>query len=129
MPVFAWRVAHILLEHTVEVLRILIPQFVGNLADSFLASNNHLLGQVDDFVLDIFLCRLPGFLLYQVSEIIGREEYLVCKVFHGGKPVGLRFVALEIVVYQRFEFRQDVLVCSRAGDELAFVEAFAIIKQ
>lgn len=129
MPVFARSIAYVLLEHAVEVLRILVSQLIGNLADCLPASYNHFFGQVDDFVLDIFLRRLSGFLLHQISEIVGGEEHFVCEVFHGRQSFGLRFVALEIVVYQCFEFHQDIFVGCRAGDELAFVETHAVVQQ
>ena len=129
VPVFARSIAYVLLEHAVEVLRILVSQFIGNLADCLPASYNHFFGQVDDFVLDIFLRCLSGFLLHQISEIVGGEEHFVCEVFHGRQSFGLRFVALELVVYQCFEFHLDVLVGCRAGDELAFVETHAVVQQ
>ena len=50
-------IAYVLLEHAVEVLRILVSQLIGNLADRLPASYNHFFGQIDDFVLDIFLRR------------------------------------------------------------------------
>ena len=129
MPVFARSIAYVLLEHAVEVLRILVSQLIGNLADRLPASYNHFFGQVDDFVL-VYSCASSGFLLHQISEIVGGEEHFVCEVFsREGSPFGLRFVALEIVVYQCFKFHQDVFVGCRAGDELAFVETHAVVQQ
>ena len=83
-----------------------------------------------NFVLDIFLRRLSGFLLHQISEIVGGEEHFVCEVFHGRQSFGLRFVALgnsHLSVLPKFH--QDIFVGCRAGDELAFVETHAVVQQ
>ena len=53
--VFAGGVTHVFLEQTVEVLGILESQFVGNLAHRLVRACYHFFGEVDDFVLYVFL--------------------------------------------------------------------------
>ena len=86
------------------MLRILEPQVVSNLADGLVGTCYHLLGGINQFVLDVFLRGLPRLFLNQVSEIIGREKDLVGKILHGRKSFGLRCVSLEISVEQCFEY-------------------------
>ena len=106
------------------MLGVLESEFVCNLAHCLVAAGNHLLGCVYQPCLYIFLCSLAGLLFYEVSEIVRGEEYLVCKIFYGGKSVCPCPSVVEIVVEQRFESAQYILVYDCTRVELAFIGYF-----
>ena len=70
------------LEQAAEMLGVLETELVGYLADSLVAAEHLVFGQTDDLVLDMFLGCLPGFLFYQVPEIVRGKADLVCKVLY-----------------------------------------------
>ena len=111
-PIFARRVTHVFLENAIEVLRILKSQLVSNFADAFVGPGNQLFGHSDQFVLYVFLRRLARLFFDKVAEIVGREEYAVGKILDGRQPFALRLPALEIVVEQRLETAQRVVLDS-----------------
>lgn len=127
--VFAGRVSHVFLEQAVEVLGVLEAQFVGYLTDRLVRAGYHLFGEVDDFVLYVFLGRLTRLFLDEVAEVVGREADLVGKIADGGQAVFLRQMVQKVAVQQVFKLVEDVLVDGRAGVELAFVEAQAVVQQ
>lgn len=56
-------ISDVLLKDAVEMLRILEPQVVSNLADGLVGTCYHLLGGINQFVLDVFLRGLPRLFL------------------------------------------------------------------
>lgn len=104
------RHAHCLLERAAEILRILIAEAVGYLADALAGLREQLLGHIHRPLLDVFLRRAAGLLLYQVAEVVGREMQLVGTPCHGGRVEALVIVRHEIAVEQRLETFKDVLV-------------------
>lgn len=97
-PVLIRRHAHCLLERAAEILRILIAETIGYLADALADLREQLLGHIHRPLLDIFLRRAAGRLLYQVAEVVGREMYLVGTPCHGGRAEALGIVRYEIAV-------------------------------
>lgn len=118
-PILFRRHAHCLLERAAEILRILVAEAVGYLADALAGLREQLLGHIHRPLLDVFLRRAAGLLLYQVAEVVGREMHLVGTPCHGGRAEALGIVRHEIAVEQRLEACEDVLVRPLARDELA----------
>lgn len=111
------------------MLGVLEAQFVCDLADGLLRVEYQVFGNLRDFELDVFLCRLARLLFNQVAEIVGRQAEFRGAVFHRRESVLLSLSFCEIVVEQPFETGEDVLIHVRAGDKLPFVEAQAVIQQ
>lgn len=108
---------------------VLKSQFVSNLADGLLRVEYQVFGNLRDFELDVFLCRLARLLFNQVAEIVGRQAEIRGTVFYSRQTVLLSLPFCEIVVEQPFKTGENVLVGIGAGDKLPFVEAQAIIQQ
>ena len=51
----------------------------------------------------MLLGRLTGFLFDEIAEVVGRKEYLVCKLFDGGITLIFRILSLKIIIQQIFE--------------------------
>lgn len=128
-PILIRRHTHCLLERAAEILRILIAEAVGYLADALAGLREQLLGHIHRPLLDVFLRRAAGLLLYQVAEVVGREMQLVGTPCHGGRAEALGIVRHEIAVEQRLEACEDILVRPLARDELAVVEAVAVVEE
>lgn len=128
-PILFRRHAHCLLKRAAEILRILIAEAVGYLADALAGLREQLLGHIHSLLLDIFLRRAAGLLLYQVAKVVGREMQLVGTPCHGGRAEALGIVRHEIAVEQRLEACEDVLVRPLARDELTVVEAVAVVEE
>ena len=111
------------------MLRILESQFVGYLAHRLAGIENPLLGQADQFRLDMLLRRAARLLLDEIAEVVGRQMELPGAVFHRWQTLDPGLLRGEIVVEQTFETDQNVAVDTSARDELPFVEAHAIIEQ
>lgn len=60
-----------LFERPVEMLGVLESQRVGYLCDCLVCAEYQFLGQVDDFVLDVFLCRFSRLFFDEVAKIVG----------------------------------------------------------
>ena len=111
------------------MLGVLEPEFVGNLTDGLVAAEHLVLGQVYDLALDMFLCCLAGFFLYQVSEIVGGKADLVSEIFYGRQTLGLGPAAFEIVVQQFVEADQYALVGIAPGNELPVVKSHTVVEK
>ena len=83
LPIFSRSISGHFLEHPIEMLGILKAQFIGNLVYGLLRIGKQVLGRIYDFALDVFLRILSRFLFNQVSEIVGRKEYLISKIPYG----------------------------------------------
>ena len=64
------RTAYCLFERAAEILRVLVAQCIGYLADALLIKDKHIFGGVHNLSLHVFLRRLSGLFFYQVAEIV-----------------------------------------------------------
>ena len=127
--VFYGRAPDDLLEEPREVLRILEAEFICDLSDCLLRVENAVLRNGDEFELYVFLGGLPGLLLDQIPEIVGRQAQLPGTILHRRNPVALGLPVVEVVVQQSFKTGQHVVVHIRPRDELPLVEAQAVVEQ
>ena len=128
-PVFAGRLARGTLEEAVEMLRILEAQPVAYLAYRAAGTEQLVLCKLYYLHADILLRRAPRLLLYQVAEIVGRQETLFGKISDRRQPLLRRLAALKVSVHLVLKLCQHVVVCLLAGDKLAFVKAHAVVEQ
>ena len=111
------------------MLRVLEAQFVGNLANGLPRVEHTFFRHFQGLLLDMLQGGFTRFLFQQVAQIVGREAELVGAVLHGGQSFRSGFAGMEIRIQQGLEASKDVAVQILAGDELAVVEAFAIVEQ
>ena len=117
------------LEYSCEMLWILKAEIVGYLIDGICWDKQLFFGYINYFALYPFQSGLPCFFLNQVAEVVGRQAELAGTVSHGGQPLMQGVVACEVVVEQGLKAGQDVPIDVLSRDELAFVEAEAIVEQ
>ncbi len=120
--------ALLLLEHPAEMLGILEAEAVGHLGDGF-PRRKAVLGKLDDELADVAARRVPGRLLDDIAEVVGRHTELVGTILHGGQAEGQLELVLEIVAEQAVEADEDVGVLYLSGDELAVVETLAEVER
>lgn len=72
--------------------------------------------------------EMPVCFFYEVTEVVGGEVETVDAVGYGWGPGLGGFSGGEIVAQKGFEADEGVLAFSPAGDELAVVEAGAIVE-
>ena len=111
------------------MLGVLEAQFVSDLADGLLRVEHQVFGNLRDFELDVFLCRLARLLFNQVAEIVGRQAEFRGAVFHRRKAVLLSLPFGEIIIKQPFKTGNNILIDIRAGDKLTFVKTETVIQQ
>ena len=111
------------------MLRVLETKFVGNLADGLPRVEYALFCHIQGLLLNMLQGGFTRFLFQQVAQIVGREAESVGTILHGGQSFRGRFAGMEIRIQQGLEAGKDVAVQVLAGDELAVVEAFAIVEQ
>ena len=70
-----------------------------------------------------------GFPPQQVAQVVGRKTELVGTVLYSRQAFGSQSIGMEIVVQQGFKTGKYVAIQILAGDELAVVEADAVIQQ
>lgn len=80
------RTTYAFFEQPAEMLGIEKAQRIGNLTDALPAAEQHLLGEIDDFILYILLRRATGLFFHQVAEIAGERKTLSAKYFTVGNP-------------------------------------------
>lgn len=85
-------------EQPAEMLGILKAQGIGNHTDACRSVSKPFFGQFDNFYLNIFLWSLSGLLLEHISEVVGRQAELVCKIFHAGQTELFRQAFVEVSV-------------------------------
>ena len=81
-----------------EMLWILESQFVSDFTDGLAGVEHLFLGQINDFQLNVLLGGFAGFLLDEVTEVIGGKVQLVCAIGDGRQAECLRFIGLEVAV-------------------------------
>ena len=94
---------HRILEQAREVSRILESQVVGYLAYRTAAVEDSLLGGIYQPQTYVFLGRMSGLPLYEVTEIVGRKVQLSGAVLNRRQTYGLRLVRIEVIVEQALE--------------------------
>ena len=60
--IFFWGMPYPFFKKPDEMLWIFKSEFIGNLANCFAMIEDFLFGYIDNFILDILLCRFTGFL-------------------------------------------------------------------
>lgn len=76
LAVLRWCHAGFLLEHTVQVLRVLETYLIADVGDRPVGVGKEFLCSVNDVLMDIVCGRLPRLLLDKVSEIVWRKAEL-----------------------------------------------------
>ena len=79
--------------------------------------------------MDVFLRGLSALFLYQVAEVVGRKAKLGSKILDRRQAGLHRLAGVEIIVQQFLETGQQVGIDFFTGNELAFIEACAIVQQ
>ena len=116
-------------EHAAQVVRVLEPDLVGDFADRLVGAEEQVFHFVDDHEVDVFDGGLACLFFHEVAEVVGGEVQFLRAPVHRGQSDLLRLVRVEIVNHQVFEAGQHVFVDELAGDELAVVEAQAVVEQ
>lgn len=117
------------LEPPREVLRILESHFVRNTAKAFACVKDALFCNIQYLLLNVLDGRHTCFLFYQIAEIIGGKTKFVSAILHCRDAFCYRQTRLIIIIKQRLETCKQVTVNVFAGNELAVIEAYTLVKQ
>lgn len=118
-----------LLKQAAKILRISETEFLCYLAEWFICIYQPLFSCLETLELKVFFVRLPCFIFQQIIEICGRKTKNSDALLNSGKIGGLTLYSIEMIIQKTVKPFDNLLVSLIACDELAFVEAFAIIKQ
>lgn len=128
-PVFVGRDADDVFEEPTQVMWIFESQFIGNLTDGFIATDQQLLSAVDGGLLYIFLCRSPGLFFDQVAEIVGRQMQLVGTPGDRRQAGQLGLIRCKIVAQQLLEASQQIFVYDFMRHELSVEKTNTVVEQ
>ena len=120
--------ASLFLEQAGEVLGVLEAEGVGYLADGVGGRSEAVTGLGEEVLLDELLRTVARLGFHEVAEVVGREVQRIGKVAHGGHSLTGGETLGEIVVEQDVETLHELTVNGFAGDELAVVEAHAVVQ-
>lgn len=110
-------------------MRIPETEFLRYLAECFICIYQPLFSYLETLELKIFFVRFPRFIFQQIIEICGRKTKYSDALLNSGKIGGLTLYSIEMIIQKTVKPFDNLFVSLIACDELAFVEAFAIIKQ
>ena len=129
IAVFIGRTAFHLPEPLREVLRIQEVHLVGDLTEALARGDDALFGNHQRPLLDVLDGGQSGFFFYQVAEIVGGKTELVGTLLYRRDTCRCRLTRVIIVVKQSLETCQKIAVPILARNELAVVEAYALVEQ
>lgn len=82
------------------MLGIFEAKTVGHLGDVF-PCRQPVFGKLDDKLANVVARRVPGRLLDDIAEVVGRHTQLVGAILHGGQAEDILFILFPIKPTQR----------------------------
>ena len=107
---------------------VLETEGVGYLADAIGGRGEAVTGLSDEVLLDELLGTIARLGFHEVAEVVGREVQRIGKVAHGGHSLSGGEALGEIVIEQNVEALHQLAVDGFSRDELAVVEADAVVQ-
>ena len=109
-------------------MRVLETEGVGYLADGVGGRGKAVTGLGDEVLLDELLRTISCLGFHEIAEVVGREVQRIGEIAHGRHSLTGGEALGEIVVEHCGKALHQLAVYGFAGDELAVVEADAVVE-
>ena len=128
VPVCRRSLSRVCLEETDEMLGIFEAETLADYGNGQFFIVKQLFGMGEKMVGDDVLGGTTSLHTHQISEISARQTAFICKIRYRGQPFAKGFRG-DVIIKECHEFPNHRMVDLLAGDELAVVEAEAIVQQ